>query len=173
MTLQHATAGQAPALLLPPQGCSRESGRADPPSPGYARQRGGGAPRLRGSSYLLLRRPRTCQGVSPSLSSFSSITRSNAGCRMPHPCGAAASRARCRERGDVAAGGAGGKGRACPPSLPPSLPQLRQGAASPHRASGGREGCCIGAGVAWGALRPTGCRARVQPPGKRGDTKEN
>lgn len=138
------------------------------------RQRGGGT-RLAsvGSSYPLLRRPRTCQGVSPSLSSFSSITPSNADCCMPHPCGAAAllstpvivsaEISRLEARGE-------GVSPALPPS--PPLPQLRQGAASPASRLR-RMGCCIGAGVARRALRPCGCRARVKPPGKRGDTKEN
>lgn len=54
------------------------------------RRRGGGT-RLasEGCSHLLLRRPRTCQGVSHSLSSFFSITQRNADCCMPHPCRAA------------------------------------------------------------------------------------
>lgn len=117
--------------------------------------RGRDPPRLCGRSNLLLRRPRTCQGVSSSLSSFSSITRSNAGCRMPHPCGAASlTRARCPERGDVAVGGAGGKGPACPPSLPPFLPPPAAAGRSQPAPRLGRVGCCIGAGVAWRALAP-------------------
>lgn len=117
----------------------------------------------------------TCQGVSPSLSSFSSITGFNADCRTPHPRGAAApprapSSPDPPERGDTAAGGAGGR---VPPALPARVPPpgaagLSQPAPQP------REGGMLHrAGVARRAPRPGPSTARVKPPGKRGDTKEN
>lgn len=87
MTLQHGHRVTAASTgMLPGKGAG------GPLLPRATRRQRGGGTRLAsvGSSYPLLRRPRTCQGVSPSLSSFSSITPSNADCCMPHPCGAAA-----------------------------------------------------------------------------------
>lgn len=61
----------------------KESGRADPGSRGM-RSGSAGAGRASLPGEQLPPSP-ACQGVSPSLSSLSSITQFNAGCCMPHP----------------------------------------------------------------------------------------
>lgn len=135
MTLQHGHRVTSPSTgMLPGKGAG------GPLLPRATRRQRGGGTRLAsvGSSYPLLRRPRTCQGVSPSLSSFSSITPSNADCCMPHPCGAAALLSTpvivSAEISRLEA-----RGEGVSPALPPSLPSPSCGRAqpAPHPASGG------------------------------------
>lgn len=146
MTLQQATDGQAPALLLPLQGCSREHKQANPGSPGLRggrwppRPRGARSAPPRGSSAgsrmrvgsvgrssFLPPTTETCQSASsplhPSFYFFSSITQFNGKGCLPHPCGVTAPQQPVSK--EIARMGVG-RG-----SSLLSLPQLRQSAASP------------------------------------------
>lgn len=159
MTLQHATAGKAPAPALPLQGCSRESGRADPRSPGL---RGGSAGAGRASppwgaatSFPLHGRGRV-RACPPPFLLFP---------RLPNLTLAAACLARAVQpprpspvpgsAGILLQGTRGEKGPSCPPPAAAGRSQP-----APRL---GKGGCCIGAGGAWRALRPGGFRARFKP----------
>lgn len=170
MTLQQGTAGLCRRLYRDAAG-----ERAGPAPPGYAGQRGAGRASPRRGAAASFSDGRDVSGRVPLPFFFFLDYRINADCRTPHPRGAAATpRAPSSpdppERGDTAAGGAGGR---VPPALPARVPPpgaagLSQPAPQP------REGGMLHrAGVAGRAPRPGPSTARVKPPGKRGDTKEN